>query len=65
LEADSAATPAVPRFSALFDAAGLLADPIPERFTGAASWRREVEDEFDFEFMLILSFTSTGSIFRG
>jgi hypothetical protein len=65
LEADSAATPAVPRFKARVDAADPLEAPIIERFAGVTSWRREAEEDFDFELEFTLSFTSTGSIFRG
>jgi hypothetical protein len=64
LEADSAATPAVPRFKARVVAADPWEAPI-ERFAGATSWRREAEADFDFELVFTLSFTSTGSIFRG
>jgi hypothetical protein len=54
LEADSAATLAVPRCIAVLDAAGLLATPIPLSFPGTGSRlrAREADDDFDIRFML-------------
>ena len=63
-EADSADPPAVPRFTAVFDAAGLFAAPIPVDFPGTASRRREAKDGFEIRTMFTLSLTSTGSFFR-
>lgn len=63
-EPDSAAPPFVPRLTAVFDAAGLFAAPIPVDFTETASRRREAEDDFDIRTMFDFSLTSTGSIFR-